>query len=62
LREAAEAVEDLGAIEEASSESGVIVESKARRHPAFHTFPHLVKVGIAIAAIGGRFEVPPVQA
>src|SRR6202040_14013 len=39
LREGAETVEDLAAIEEASCESEVVVVSKTRREPAVHTLP-----------------------
>jgi hypothetical protein len=57
LREGAETVEDLAAIEEASCESEVVVESKTRREPARHTFPD-VGEGRAQQLHGDRREVP----
>jgi len=39
LREGAEAVEDLAAIEQASGESEVVVVTKTRHEPAIHALP-----------------------
>src|SRR6516162_8582619 len=43
LREGAETVEDLAAIEEASGESKVVVEPKTRHEPAVYTLPDIGK-------------------